>query len=158
MADISEIKNQLKTINIIHISLIAGMLLFLVVVIVAIQNMVRNINEDLDKIFTIVVPVYGLIAMFIARLIFNLIISNYSAGTNLEDKIVKYKSAKIVSWAILESGCILSLVATMLTSNYLYVAVFIFLLGYFYMLRPSRQSLINDLQLNPQEKDLILSK
>ena len=158
MADISEIKNQLKTINIIHISLIAGMLLFLVVVIVAIQNMVRNINEDLDKIFTIVVPVYGLIAMFIARLIFNLIISNYSAGTNLEDKIVKYKSAKIVSWAILESGCILSLVATMLTSNYLYVAVFIFLLGYLYMLRPSRQSLINDLQLNPQEKDLILSK
>ena len=158
MADISEIKNQLKTINVIHFSLMAGMLLFFVIVIVVIQNTVMNLNEELDKIFTIIVPVYGLIAMFIARLLFNFIISNYSTGTNLEDKIVKYRSAKMVSWAILESGCILSLVATMLTSNYLYIAVFIFLLGYFYMLRPSRQSLINDLQLNSQEKDLILSK
>ena len=158
MADISEIKNQLKTINIIHLSLMAGMLLFFVVVMVVIQSNEMNINKDLDKIFTIIVPVYGLIAMFSARLIFNFIISNYSTGTNLEVKIVKYRSTKIVSWAILESGCILSLVATMLTSNYLYIAVFILLLGYFYMLRPSRQSLINDLQLDSKEKDLILSK
>jgi uncharacterized membrane protein YfcA len=158
MDDISEIKNQLKTINIIHLSLMAGMVLFFVVVIVFMQSNEMNMNKDLDKIFTIIIPVYGLIAMFIARLIFNLITSNFSTGTNLEDKIVKYRSAKIVSWALLESGCILSLVATMLTSNYLYIVVFIFLLGYFYMLRPSRQSLIKDLQLDSKEKDIIMSK
>ena len=158
MTDISEIKNQLKIINIIHLSLMAGMLLFFIVVIVVIRSNEMNINKDLDKIFTIIVSVYGLIAMFSARLIFNLIISKYTSGTDLQDKIFKYRSAKIVSWAILESGCILSIIATMLTSNYLYIAVLIFLLGYFYMLRPSRQSLINDLQLNSQEKDLILGK
>ena len=158
MADISEIKNQLKTINIINYSLMAGLLLFFVVVIFVIQSNEMNINEKLDKIFTIIVSVYGLIAMFVARLIFNLIISKYSIGTNVEDNIIKYKSSKIVSWALLESGCVLALVATLFTSNYLYVAVFIFLLGYFYMLRPSRQSLINDLQLDSKEKDLILGK
>ena len=95
MDDISEIKNQLKTINIIHLSLMAGMVLFFVVVIVFMQSNEMNMNKDLDKIFTIIIPVYGLIAMFIARLIFNLITSNFSTGTNLEDKLLNTDQLKL---------------------------------------------------------------
>ena len=69
MTDISEIKNQLKTISVIHLSLMGGMLLFFVVVLVVIQSNEMNINKDLDKIFTIIVPVYGLIAMLGLKLL-----------------------------------------------------------------------------------------
>jgi hypothetical protein len=154
----SKIRNQLNAINLIHLSLMAGMLLFLIVVIVLIQGNQLSGNIALDKIFTILVPVYGLLIMFISRMIYNLIISRSLAGTDLTTKIVKYRSAKIVSWALMESGCLFSLIATMLTSNYLYIAVFVFLLGYFFMLKPSRESLVNDMQLNSSEKDAILSK
>lgn len=158
MGNNSELKNQFKLLIMIHISLVAGMLLILLVVLVLIQGNRLIVNIELDKIFTILVPVYGLIIMFISRFIFSVIISGYSAGTDFAQKIVKYRLAKIVSWALLESGCIFALVAAMLTANYLYVAVFIFLLGYFVMLRPSKQSLICDLHLSLNEADLIVSK
>ncbi len=83
-------------------------------------------------------------------------ISKYDSASSLLQKITYYRTAKIVSWAMIEGGCFLALVATILTSNYLYVAVFIFLFGYFLLLRPSTESLIRDMRLNSEESDLIL--
>ena len=153
-----EIKNQINLLNMIHISLLVGMLLFLIVVIILIRGDQLIENRTLDKVFMILAPLYGLIIMFFSRLIYNVSISKYLDGTDLANKIVHYRSAKIVSWALVESACFFALVATILTSNYLYVAVFIFLFGYFIMLRPSRQSLVSELQLSSNEIDLIINK
>jgi hypothetical protein len=57
---------------------------------------------------------------------------------------------------MIEGACFFAVVATMLTSNYLYVAVYIFLFGYFFLMRPSKESLIRDMHLNSEESDLIL--
>lgn len=94
--------------------------------------------------------------MFSSRMIYNHLISKYDVISNLPQKISHYRTAKIISWAIIESACLLALVATMLTSNYLYVAVFIFLFGYFFLMKPSKESLIQDMRLNSEESDLIL--
>lgn len=153
-----EIKNQINLLNMIHISLLVGMLLFLIIVIILIEGDQLIENRTLDKVFMILVPLYGLIIMFISRLIYNLFISKYLAGTDLANKIVHYRSAKIVSWALVESASFFTLVATILTSNYLYVAVYIFLFGYLIMLRQSRHSLASELQLSPNEVDLIKNK
>jgi hypothetical protein len=67
-------------------------------------------------------------------------------------KIQHFRKAKIISWALVEFGCIFALVASIITSNYLYAAVFIVLFGYFIMLRPSAESLMRDLRLNSEEK------
>ena len=83
-------------------------------------------------------------------------ISKNDLGGSLLQKIGYYRTAKIVSWAMIEGGCFLALVATMLTSNYLYVVVFIFLFGYFVLMRPSNESLIRDMRLNSEESDLVL--
>jgi hypothetical protein len=83
-------------------------------------------------------------------------VSGYISMTDLVEKIMRYRSAKILSWAMIEAACLFALVATMLTSNYLYIAVVIFLLGYLFMLKPSKESLIRDLQLNTTESNLVL--
>jgi len=83
-------------------------------------------------------------------------ILKFDSSTNLHQKISHYRTAKIVSWAMIEGACFFALVATMLTSNYLYVAVYIFLFGYFFLMRPSKESLIRDMHLNSEESDLIL--
>jgi len=156
MSNNPDIKNQLRVTNTIYYSLITGLLLFFIVVMVFIQDNDPTAGKELDNIFTFVVPIFGLIMMFISRMIYNQMILKFDSSANLRQKISHYRTAKIVSWAMIEGACFFALVATMLTSNYLYVAVYIFLFGYFFLMRPSKESLIRDMHLNSEESDLIL--
>jgi len=151
-----DIKNQLRVTNMIYYSLITGLLLFLIVVMVFIQVNDLTAGKELDNIFTFLVPLFGLMMMFISRMIYNQMILKFDSSANLLQKISHYRTAKIVSWAMIEGACFFAVVATMLTSNYLYVAVYIFLFGYFFLMRPSKESLIRDMRLNSEESDLIL--
>jgi len=93
--------------------------------------------------------------MFISRTIYSQMSANYKSSNDLSQKIEFYRKAKIVSWALIEAGCLFALVATILTVNYLYVAVFILLFGYFIMMKPSVESFVQEMRLNSKESDLI---
>ncbi len=152
----AEIKNQIRITNAIYYSLLSGLLIFFILVVFLIQDKNPSTGKNVDNIFTIVVPVFGLMMMFLSRMIYNQLFSKLDASKSLIQKISSYRTAKIVAWAMLESACFLALVATMLTSNYLYIAVYIFLFGYFFLMKPTKESLIRDLRLNSDESDLIL--
>lgn len=152
----SEIADQLRVTKTIYSSIFMGMLIFLAVVIIIVKGDNTESGNDLDKIFIVIVPLLGLLSMFIARMIYNKMIANYSTETDLVKKIMRYRTAKIISWALVEAACLLALVATMFTSNYLYIVVIIFLFGYYLMLKPSKESLIRDLHLSAEESDIIL--
>jgi hypothetical protein len=154
----SEIKSQLKVTHTIYIALLSGLIIFFVLVIILIQNKNLKVNAELDKIFTFLIPVFGLVMMFTSRMIYNQMISKYDSGSSLLQKIGYYRTAKIISWAMIEGACFFTLVATILTTNYLYIAVFIFLIGYYLMIRPSGELLIKDMHLNSEESELILRK
>ena len=151
-----EIRNQLRVTNTIFFALIIGMLLFFSIIMVLIQRRFQAADIDVDKIFTFAVPILGLVMMYVSRMIYNQRINKFDQTVTLLQKISYYRTAKIISWALIESACFFALVATMLTSNYLYVAVFVFLLGYFFLMKPTKESLIRDMRLNSDESDLIL--
>ena len=151
-----EIKNQKRITNTIYFSLVFGLLLFFIIVMILMQDKKIEGDNNLDMIFTFLVPLFGLMMMFISRMIYNQMVSKYDPAGSLLQKITHYRTAKIISWAMIEGGCFLALVATILTSNYLYVAVFIFLFGYFFLMKPSKESFIRDMHLNSDESDLIL--
>lgn len=153
----SQIKNQNRITNMIYITLILGLTIFFVVVMILIQNRNAENGNEIDNIFTFIVPFFGLMMMLISRNIYYRMISKFEHG-GLSQKIGYYRTAKIISWAMIEGGCFFALVATILTSNYLYVAVFILLYGYFLMIRPTIESLIRDMRLNTDESELLLRK
>jgi len=152
----AEIKNQMRITNVIYYSLVTGLLLFFIVVIILTQDKDPSTGKDVDNIFTIIVPVFGLMMMFLSRIIYNQMLAKFDVNISLLQKLANYRTAKIVSWAMIEGACFFALVVTMLTSNYLYTVVFIFLVGYFILMRPSRESLVRDMRLNSDESDLIL--
>lgn len=156
MSSNSEIANQLRVTKKIYTSIFTGLLIFLIIVIVISQENNADGGNSLDKVFTVIVPLFGLLMMVFSKLIYNKMVSGYLSGTDLVEKIMRYRTSKIISWAMVEAACLFALVATMLTSNYLYIAVVIFLLGYLFMLKPSKESLIHDLQLNTTESNLVL--
>lgn len=156
MSSNSEIANQLRVTKKIYTSIFTGLLIFLIIVIVISQENNADGGNSLDKVFTVIVPLFGLLMMVFSKMVYNKMVSGYLSGTDLVEKIMRYRTSKIISWAMIEAACLFALVATMLTSNYLYIAVVIFLLGYLFMLKPSKESLIHDLQLNTTESNLVL--
>ena len=154
--DNSEIKNQIRVTNTLYYTLITGLLMFFIIVMVLIHEKDPVSGNELDTIFTFIVPLLGLLMMFASMIIYSQMLSKYDSGRSLLQKISYFRTAKIVAWAMIEGACLFALVATMLTSNYLYVAVAIFLFGYFILMRPSKESLIRDMRLNSEESDIIL--
>jgi hypothetical protein len=156
MIDKLEIKNHLKIIRTIYFALIIGLLLFFIVALYFIRNRDIELGSELDNIFVIIVPAFGLFMMFFSRVIYKKKIANYNIENGLHKKITDFRTFRIILWAMIESACFLSLVALMATANYLYAVVFIFLMGYFLFMRPTKESLIVDMRLKTNESDLIL--
>lgn len=152
----SAIKEQLQLTRIIFLALVAGMIILFIVAMVIIQSNQISVDHNLDKMFMYIIPVFGLAVMFLSRFFYNVTLAKLIGYSDLMKKITGYRTTKIISWAIIESACILALLAAMLTYNYLYIAVFIFLFGYFILIRPSKEFLIRDLGLKSEESELIL--
>lgn len=153
-----DLKNQLRITYTIYYSLIAGILFFFIAAIILIQNKEAQTGTTLATILTVLVPVYGFLMMLISRMIYSKMIAGKKPESTLLQKIIHYRTAKIISWAMVESGCILSLAAVILTSDYFYVVVFIFLFGYFILIKPSAESLVRDLQFRSDESEILLRR
>ncbi|MFI5236489.1 MAG: hypothetical protein ACHQLA_00965 [Ignavibacteriales bacterium] len=155
MTEDQALKNLLRSTSIIYFSLVIGLLFFFVMAIMFIQGKEAQVQAETNNVLTVVVPVFGFMMMILSKVFYNKMITKKEFETDLQKKIIHYRSMKIISWAMIESACIFAFTAVMITSNNFYLVVFIFLFGYFILLKPSRESLIRDLQLNSDEINIL---
>lgn len=151
------LNEQLKVTFVIYYALLTGQLLFFVVAFWFSGSENFTANKELDEIFQIVVPVFGFAIMIFSRFLFNKNISGVDEKEDAITKVAKYRTLKIIQWALVESATMFSIVALMLTGNHLYSAVFIFLIGYFYLVKPSKENFIDEMKLNSADADELLN-
>ncbi len=154
--DDNNLSEQFKVTGIIYGALIFGLITFFAIALFIVEN--KNIEpiQSINEIFKFLIPIAGFAVMFLARSIYNKNISSVNFSEDLLAKITKYRTIKIIQWAQIESGAFLSLVGFILTGNYLYAIVFLFLLGYLILIKPSKEQFINDLNISG-EQDKIFS-
>lgn len=154
--DKQNFENNFRVNNILFFSLAAGQLLILIIfwLLVGDTEIVKEVQ--MDGVFTYIVPLVGLSAMFASKFLYTNNLLNVRQNDSMKEKLNKYRTFKIISWAILEGAALFSLVAFFLTANYLYVAVFIFVFGFFLFNRPSREGFVTDMQITGPEKETIL--
>jgi len=148
---------QLKVAFIIFYALLIGQLLFFAFVFWFSGSENFTANKELDEIFQIVVPIFGFAMMIFSRFLYNKNISSVDEKEDAIIKVGKYRTFKIIQWAQVEGASMLSLVALMLTGNHLYSAVFIFLIGYFFLVKPSKGNFANEMKLNSADAEGLLN-
>lgn len=153
--DKAEFNKGFLATNIIFYALSAGQLFFLAVLWFLNSDRTPSPNE-LDKYFIFIVPTVGLISMFMSRFVYSQALIKLNQTDSIPEKLIKYRTFKIISWAILEGAALFSLVAFFVTANYLYVAVFIFVFGFFLFNRPSKEGFVIDMQITGPMKETIL--
>lgn len=150
-------KLQFKVTISIYFALLVGQLLFFAVAFWFSGTEEFTANRKLDEIFQITVPLFGLMMMTLSRVVYNKKISGMDEKGDAITKISKYRSFKIIQWAIVESATMFSLIALMLTGNHLYSAVFIFLIGYFFLVKPSKENFVSEMKINSTDAHELLN-
>lgn len=156
--DENNISAQFRVTGIIYGALIFGLITFFTIALYIVENKKIEPIQSIDDIFKLLIPLAGFAAMFLARSIYNKNISSVNYNEDLLSKINKYRSFKIIQWTLVESVGFLSNVGFIITGNYLHAIVFLFMLGFFILIRPSKEQFFNDFKISSEQKKLFSNR
>lgn len=148
--------NNFRITTIIFSALAVGQIFLLIVFFLIAEQTPARDESTVDNLLIFVIPVIGLTAMIISKFIYNHSLMQVKPGDTVTEKLKKYRTSKIITWAILEGAALISLLAFFLTAEYLYIVVFIFVFGFFLFNRPSKEGFVTDMQVTGPVKESIL--
>ncbi len=155
--DDNNISEQFRVTGIIYGALIFGLITFFAIALFIVENKKIEPIQSINEIFKFLIPIAGFAVMFLARSIYNKNISSVNYNDDLLSKITKYRTIKITQWALVESVGFLSNVGFFITGNYLHAIVFLFMLGFFILIRPSKEQFFNDFKISNDQKKVFLN-
>ncbi len=148
-------RQYFATQSLIHIALIVGQVLFAGVTFFLRSNQSVEPDPELRQAFLYIVPVLAAAGIFASLQVFKLMVTKAKQQSSLGKKISAYGSAMIVRYAVLEAPSLFAIVAFFLTGEYFFLAISVLIIIFFFLVRPSREKLIEDLELNANEAALV---
>jgi uncharacterized membrane protein YhaH (DUF805 family) len=147
-------KQQLKANNILFTALFFGVVMFLLIAIAVIKFQGKFSSDDnFDKILLIVLLIIATVCMISAIAIYKKRIRDtVNSGSSLTDKLNNYRNILIIYLALCEGAALFSVICLILTGNFWSIAVTTAMLAAMLFKRPTKQRVINDLQLDWQEQ------
>lgn len=143
----------------IHTALMAGVVLFLALVIglVFLNNNTGLYdkavgNGDLELIFYIIVYGAALATFAFGIIVFERNMKHAKSFPFMKDKISVFRSAYMIRLALAEGPAFLSIIIYMLTGNYYYLPAAALCIGSLYMARPTQDFVAYALYLSDKEK------
>ena len=101
------------------------------------------------------VPSIAILAYFGSKLVFKQELSKIDKSATLAQKFAKYQAASILKFALIEGAALLALVEFMSTRYSLYFTIAICLVAYLAFQNPTKNKLITNLQLKPDEQNQV---
>jgi F0F1-type ATP synthase membrane subunit c/vacuolar-type H+-ATPase subunit K len=147
-----------RTINILFLALVAGQVVFALVLFF--------LNQTQEKVAFIITPeihqtlIWVALALAVAGiaigwLVFNAKLKSLQSMSNLTEKLKGYQSAMIVRFAFMEGPSLVALVFFYITGDYIFPGVSAFIIIAFLFNRPSKSQIIRHLQLHDDERLLL---
>lgn len=146
--NVDNFKEQFKITNIIFYALLIWQLLFYAFAFWFSGSEGFTVNKELDEIFQFLIPLFGFTVMITSRFLYNKNISTVDEKEDVANKLAKYRTFKIIQWAMVEGASTIAIIGLMLTGNHLYSVVFIFLIGYFILIKPSNENFTSEMKIS----------
>jgi hypothetical protein len=151
----NNILEQFRVTGIVYGALIFGMITFFAIALFIVENKKFEPIQSLDEILKLLIPLAGFAVMYFARVIYKKNISSVNYYDDLLVKISKYRTFKIIQWSLLESVGFLSIVGFIITGNYLHAIVFLFMLGFFIIIKPTKEEFLRDFKISNEQKMML---
>ncbi|GBD87105.1 hypothetical protein BMS3Abin03_01031 [bacterium BMS3Abin03] len=154
----SQVNIQIAVTHKMYLAILFGQLVLFAIALWFVETAKVEFSISGDDFFSLAVPLFGIIMMIVSKFIFTKKIAGIKKEKELILKLSKYRTAKIIVWAMVESASLFSIVLFMSTGRYYYAVVFILIVGYYLLNRPSRGNIVLDLQLSEEEKSIVLNR
>ena len=151
----NNISEQFRITGIVYSALIFGVIIFFAIALFIVESKKFEPNQAIDEIFKIFIPVVGFAVMYFARLIYKKNISSVNFYDDVLTKFSKYRSYKIIQWSLVESVGFLSNIGFIITGNYLYAIILLFMLGFFVLIKPTKEEFFRDFKISNEQKSML---
>ena len=147
------VKSYFKTLNLIYIAMVAGQIIFGLVAYFLLQSTkFESEFPDMRDVFIYIVPIFVLGGIFGSTAVFTKTIFNARSLENLSDKLIEYRSALVMKYALLEGPSFFAIVIYLLTGDTVFLGMAGLILMVFILNRPGIAKAEMDLALDADEK------
>lgn len=147
----TSIAGAIKTLTIIYLALLMGMLLFAMVTFLIVDKTYFSL-PNLEEIFTVIVPVLGLGGAIVGSIIFSSQVSGLSKQ-EVRQKLGGYQTTSIIKFALIEGPVLFGIVTFLLTGNLFLITVSGVLIIYCLTQMPTKGRMALDLGLTSEEQE-----
>lgn len=148
------IGQYVKTGQILFSALVFGQLMFMLVVIYLVQIQgIRYNGNELNEMYLYAAPIITVFCLIFGFTLYKGKLKKIKEKKHLYEKLADYRSAQILRWALLEGASFFSIMAFLLTSNYLFIMIVGLIIGTFVLTIPSRMKFDSELDLSWEEKN-----
>ena len=147
-------KTYLKTLSLIHIALMSGILIFGLVALYVTPKNNLYFSFSNDMLF-LGIFIFILMIVFMFGLVFKSILKQNAKkqSNDLNQALIKYQTTLIIRIALIEGPSLFGVVVFLLSGNLIFLSGSALLLTYMYFQKPSREKIIKELNFG---NDLIL--
>jgi hypothetical protein len=148
-------KHYFQTMNLVYYMQVVSLLLFGIVVMFLIMRGNKSDAPAADAQWVYVLPIVLIVALATSYFLFRALVSKIEPSLKLQDKLPKYSSAVIVRSALLELPGLFSAIVAYMTFEIFYLGATALILLAMMIMRPSRQSVTEDINLSQKERALL---
>ena len=142
-----------KTLNILHLAMMAGLVFFLAIVTYMHQStQIEKIIEVDEMLLVVIALIFTFTQFFLGTILFNKKLQGIHMNDALDDKLSAYRSDFIIRLALLEGAGFLAVVLYMLSASYFFLGIGLALLLAMILVRPVRSKIADDLHLTSEQR------
>ncbi len=143
-----------STLSLIHRAMLTGQLIFTAIVfyLVYSKTMLPALAEH-DKILQTIALAFTIVAIIVGTKLFKkklVLIKDESAG-DAKERLVKYRTASMLLWGLVELPCLVCGICLLLTGNYAFLALSLVVTLYYALLMPVKDRIAQQLNLSNTE-------
>lgn len=148
--------SYLKAFNILFFALLAGQTIFAVIAFaLRYSGLFTNSNETLEQIFMYIVPAVYVIAVVSGTAIFRKRLPEIKANVVFNEKLNAYRAVYILRFALVEGATLIAIITYLITGRQMFILLAMLSIFSFFVLKPSKNKLTNELELSSEETELI---
>ncbi|NVO11836.1 MAG: hypothetical protein HXX16_17895 [Bacteroidales bacterium] len=157
MANKISISSYIRQNQIMGYAMIIGQILFAGVSIYLINvNGAYFGKADLNKVFIYLTPLLTLSCIVGGFVFFKSRMKLIKDKTNIIEKLIDYRSALIIRWALFEGPSFFAIMVYIITANLYFLCIVVIIIAIFIITKPSREMLEKDLELSWEEKNQLV--
>lgn len=152
----SDVQANFKINYILFGALLMGLIIFALLAYFGFTKNLDKVDESLLNIFMFIIPLFAILEIFLSRFMYNKTIKQLPENSTLLEKMGKYRTAKIISWALLEGAGLFCIVVFIMTKADFFLIVFFVIIVAFILSKPSVNEFITDFKIEGEDRNALI--